>query len=159
MVLLPDGRVFVGGGDGRLTVDPARTPSPHDYDIYEPAYLHSSSPRPTAVALPVTGQDPDGTYLLSRGQLQVSLTCSLYSGSAFEGLDYVDKLVLMAPGSITHHSDMSARYIELASVAVSSTERRFDVPAETVAPGGYYMLFAVTNAGIPAEAIWVRISP
>jgi hypothetical protein len=150
MVLLPDGRVFVGGSEHRHTVS-AGTPTPHDYDIYEPAYLHSTQPRPTAVALPGTAQDLDGTYVLANDLQQVRIVCELTD------LAYLDKVVLIAPGSITHHSDMSSRYIELQSVAVNSSERQFDTPSETVAPRGYYMLFALSDAGIPAEAVWVRI--
>ncbi|MEO6597677.1 MAG: galactose oxidase-like domain-containing protein [Planctomycetota bacterium] len=148
-LLLPTGQVFVGGGEHRGDVT-AGTPSPHDYDIYEPAYLHSG-PRPTAVTLPGVAQDSDGTYLLSNGQQNYHVTCEL------EDSAYLDKVVLMAPGSITHHSDMSARYFEPQSVAVSSTERTFDTPDQMALPHGYYMLFALSDGRIPANAVWVKL--
>jgi hypothetical protein len=52
---------------------------------------------------------------------------------------------------------MSARYIELESVATSTKSRQFNVPDETVAPRGYNMLYVLSNGGVPSEAIWVRI--
>lgn len=68
-----------------------------------------------------------------------------------------DNIVLTAPGSITHHSDMSARYVELQSVAVDSRHRICSLPAETVVPRGYYLMWAVDNGGVPSTAIWVKV--
>jgi len=64
----------------------------------------------------------------------------------------------MAPGSITHHSDMSARYVELPSSAMSSTKRLFATPDSSTLPRGYYMLFALNTGGIPSVATWVKIT-
>ncbi|MBX3464553.1 MAG: hypothetical protein KF830_15395 [Planctomycetes bacterium] len=54
---------------------------------------------------------------------------------------------------MTHHDDMSARYVELASTAVNARTRQFDVPSELVAPRGYL----IDNGGVPSTALWVRI--
>lgn len=67
------------------------------------------------------------------------------------------KLVLIPPGSVTHHSDMHQRYIECNVNLLGNNMLQFTVPPETDAPRGYYMAFAVTAGGIPAEALWVRL--
>ena len=159
-VLLPDGRVLVGGGEGRHG---SATPSPHDYDILEPAYV-SSPKRPTQLDLPNAARLSDGTYRLDSNQLDVSLTCTIDTGAV------VQKVVFMAPGAMTHHSDMSARYVEAAvtltelvlpawpsASTVGAQEAAFAVPDDKTLPKGYYMLFAVGQGGIPSSAIWVRI--
>lgn len=152
-VLLPDGRVLVGGGEGRHAYPSPIADAPADYDIYEPPYLHSGAPRPTSVQLPgqvLTGS-PDPHYVLGVQQAGIQLTCQI------SGLGSLDRIVLTSPGSTTHHSDMSARYIELVSTAVTTTSRTFSLPAETVVPRGYYMLWAVSAGGVPSEAIWIRV--
>lgn len=153
MLLVPDGRVLMGGGNQRHLVLHEH-PTPHDYDLYEPPYLHSGQPRPTNVklqGLALTG-GPDPHYVVAPGQVGIHVTC------AIDGMASLAKAVLIAPGSITHHSDMSARFVELhRSVVVSANEIVVDIPAETVAPRGYHMLFAVSSGGTPSEAIWVRI--
>ncbi len=83
----------------------------------------------------------------------------LHVETQVEGMAYIQKVVLMAPASLTHHADMSARYIELESTAISEKpgHRAFVMPTETEAPRGYYMLWAITDGGVPSEAVWVRI--
>jgi len=147
-LLLPDGRVMTGGGD--LRYDTSTGLSPHDYDIYSPAYKQAAQPlNPVLVGVP---QDAEGTYLLTPNQAGVRLEVGL------SGMGSIDRVVLTAPGSVTHHTDMSARYVELASVAVDPKTRLFNLPAETAAPRGYYLLWGVDNSGIPTDrAAWVRI--
>ena len=147
-VLLPDGRVLVGGGNDRHP-DPA---SGFDYEIFEPHYLVGNPPpvRPQSLDIPNATQVlPDGTYLLSRNGVFDLLAGDMPIDAK------LGKLVLIAPGSTTHHSDMHQRYVECSSTPVSTKQLSFTVPSETQAPRGFYMAFAVTTAGIPAEAIWV----
>lgn len=146
-LLLPDGAVMIGGGDGRfLNV----TGTSHDYDVYHPWYMVGQK-RPENVVLTNVPTAPDGTYLLVPNQTGVVLQAQM------NGIASLDRVVLTAPGSVTHHFDMSARYIELASTSGGPGSRTFQVPAETVAPRGYYLLWAVDNSGVPSKAIWVRI--
>lgn len=67
------------------------------------------------------------------------------------------EVVLLAPASITHHSDMTARYVELMSSPVSATSRLFALPDSRALPRGYYMMFALNGGGVPSEAVWVRV--
>jgi hypothetical protein len=77
--------------------------------------------------------------------------------------DYVEKVVLIRPGSVTHHFDFEQRTIALAQVTnppppfgtiTFQTSAPFD---KNHAPPGYYMLFLVTNTGVPSLASWVRL--
>jgi len=153
-VLLPDGRVFVGGGEGRHHAGWGAS-LPRDYDIYEPPYLHSGRPRPTSVVLPfepLVGPLGSQYHVLDTGTPDHTLHCD-----TLPGMDTLEKVVLIAPGSVTHHSDMSARYIELPSHSGTSREIWFDVPDEKLVPRGFYMLWAVTSGGTPSEATWVKV--
>jgi hypothetical protein len=69
----------------------------------------------------------------------------------------------MAPGAMTHHSDMHARYIELEQLGVDMESQTWtasvlcNMPPETLAPRGYYMVFALTSGGVPSPAGWIQI--
>jgi hypothetical protein len=52
---------------------------------------------------------------------------------------------------------MHARYVELLSEPIDATSRSFKVPDEKSLTRGFYMLWAVTNAGIPSQAVWARV--
>jgi hypothetical protein len=73
-------------------------------------------------------------------------------------------VVLMRPGSLTHHADMDQRYIELPFVDGSVDSVTFTAPigppgtvgSGPTAPLGYYMMFLVTDTGIPSVAQFVR---
>jgi hypothetical protein len=64
----------------------------------------------------------------------------------------------MRPGAVTHAVDMQQRSIELtrrgeAGVVLTSP------PDPSVAPPGWYMLFALDSRGVPSEARWIRLDP
>lgn len=138
-LLLRDGRVFVGAGNGRT----------EDYQIYSPPYLFKPG-RPIIVAAPGTITYGGGSY---------SVTYAFNE----ETEDYVEKVVLVRPGSVTHHFDYDQRVIALKQVTTPPP------PAMTIvfntaapldrnhAPAGYYMLFVVTNTGIPSVGAWVHL--
>ena len=66
------------------------------------------------------------------------------------------KVVLTAPGSVTHHSDMHQRYVELPTVVAQGAKISMTTPTdEREAPRGIYMLWLVTNQGVPSVAQWV----
>lgn len=148
-VLLPDGRVFCGGADMRSV----------DYQIYSPPYLLSGNPRPKHVACDV---EP------GFGGLRYSdeVPDRLYSAWWDEGLPAsvrIEQVVLIRPGSVTHHSDMDTRLVRLEIKRdddVPDTEHRirFRGPKNSAhAPRGFYMLFLVTNQNVPSEAVWVHV--
>jgi hypothetical protein len=72
------------------------------------------------------------------------------------------RVVLMRPGSVTHHFDAEQRYIELQVVGTkqtgTSTQVDFNGPDDqTMASKGYYMLFAVVD-GWPSAASIVLVN-
>ena len=65
----------------------------------------------------------------------------------------------MPPGNCTHHADTTQRYYKCVSEQINSTQLRITLPTgENILPRGFYMLFAVTNEEIPAEAVWVWVN-
>lgn len=139
-VLLPDARVLVGGGENREA----------DYEIFLPHYLTNGAERPQLVNPPATLD------------MEYGLEYELDFEEPSDGVD-VERVVLMAPASVTHHSDMHQRYVELDVSGSTSTSITFDAPPSSAhAPRGYYMLFLVTNAQsgssrAPSEAVWVHL--
>jgi hypothetical protein len=79
--------------------------------------------------------------------------------AALENFCELSHIVLMAPGSRTHHYDFSEKYHKPTSQSVASaTSRTFTFPAtDNILPRGYYMLFVVDNFGTPSEAIWIKV--
>jgi len=140
-VLLPDGRVLSGGGDlnspglGRIW----------DYQIYRPWYFTNPN-RPTWGSFPSV-MTYNWTYSATIGALPPGV--------------YIEKVVLIAPGSVTHHSDMHQRYWKMTAQPdpEASNSILFTTPPDaTHAPRGYYMMFLVTNGRVPSVAQFVRLT-
>lgn len=157
-VLLPDGRVMVGGGEGRHQFNP---PASFDYEIYSPWYM--TEPRPSITSITsLSGSsstlppNPDGSVIVDNGS-EISVDLQL------PPLVSPGKIVLMSPGSMTHHSDMHARYVEMEQTGVDlaletgAATILCTIPSETLAPRGYYMMFAMTSGGVPSPAGWIQI--
>jgi hypothetical protein len=132
-LLLPDARVLSAGDDvnGGSTSDTG--------EIYEPPYLFKG-PRPTIESAPST----------------------IGHGSTFtvRTPDHVAKAVLIAPGAVTHANDMNQRYIPL-NLSQRADGKGVDLVAPAspnVAPPGYYMLFLLSDDGVPSVAKFVRLT-
>jgi hypothetical protein len=68
--------------------------------------------------------------------------------------------MLMAPGSVTHGFDMSQRAIELTVSNRNNTNNTLTVsqpPNSSIAPSGKYMLFLLSNAGVPSVAKFISL--
>lgn len=138
-LLLPSGRVLSGAGNNRTW----------DFQVFEPPYLAGGpTSRPAWGTLP--------TNVLLRGQTY-TFPVGLPPGTV------VGKVVLMRPGSLTHHADMDQRYVELP---LTDDQEPFHVSfkapdgppgtGQLTAPLGYWMLFVLTNTGVPSVAKFVR---
>lgn len=146
-VLLPDGRVFVGGGDNRLA----------DYEIYSPYYLQlPGDHKPTGVNFQQPGAPFN--FLYDAWDLDYGQQYGMIYNIGADAVD-VDKVVLIAPASMTHHSDMHARNVELNFRIQATGQLAIKAPAtKEIAPRGLYMLFMVSTTGGISTAIWVRLS-
>jgi hypothetical protein len=147
-ILLPDGRVLVGGhapngagNDGKpdqtyhdagLTANNVRDAS---FETYSPPYLFAG-PRPSIVSAPDA---------MPWNESSVVTTASA-----------VDSFVLMHLPAATHATDPDQRGVELESSALAASVYSVAVPDANIVPPGYYYLFAVTG-GVPSKAGIVRI--
>jgi hypothetical protein len=135
-ILLPDGRVLAAGGVAPGTADPDQ----HTLELYSPGYL-SLGARPVISTAP-----PSVTY---------GTTFSVETPQATN----IGSVVLIAPISVTHHTDAGQRYIKLPINSRTATALETTAPANgNIAPPGFYMLFVVNNQGVPSEARFVAIS-
>lgn len=133
-VLLPDGRVISAGDDGAPV---GSTRYINDaVEIFSPPYLFRG-PRPTITSVPneiVWGQ---------------SFTIG--------ALGNITKAVLMAPGATTHANDMHQRYVPLVISPATNGFIAVAPRSGNAAPPGYYMLFLISDKGVPSIARWVRL--
>ena len=133
-LLLPDGRVLVGGSgnDGAVPVE-------LNYEIFSPPYLFQGT-RPTISLAP--------------GTVGFGQSFSVTTPDAAR----IGSVVMLAPAAVTHAFDQNARHVPL-SFSVGSGVLQVQAPANgNVAPPGPYMLFIVDTSGIPSVASWMRVT-
>ncbi|GAA5057236.1 hypothetical protein GCM10023259_041030 [Thermocatellispora tengchongensis] len=135
-ILLPDGRVLVGGGGA---------PGPQsnlNAQIYSPPYLfdgNSPAPRPAITSAPDT--ITHGTPF----SIEVS-------GS-------VSRATLVRAGAVTHSFNGGQRFMDLP-ISGSGSSRTLTAPANgNIAPPGLYLLFVLDSEGTPSVAKLVQIDP
>ena len=131
-MLLPDARVISAGDDLNTSIfsDTA--------EIYEPPYLFKG-PRPVIRSTP------------ARITLGKSFTVS-YSGAP------VRRAALVAPSAVTHANDMSQRYVPLRVERRSGGAVRLKAPPNTAVAGpGYYMLFLMSDRGVPSVSKFLQL--
>ncbi|KAK7407337.1 hypothetical protein VNO78_09168 [Psophocarpus tetragonolobus] len=150
-VLLPDGRVLVGGSNPHRVYDfrakPYRTEL--SLDAYYPDYLgvQFQTLRPSIVA--VNDTPSYGTLFA------VTFSLREYRGGGVG-------VTLVAPSFTTHSFAMNQRLLWLHVVALQEVAQfgyrvlARGPPSLAVAPPGYYMLF-VLHAGIPSPSVWVHL--
>ncbi|MFE7582111.1 discoidin domain-containing protein [Streptomyces gardneri] len=138
--LLPDGRIFSGGGG--LCGDCATNHA--DGSVFTPPYLLNAdgSPKPRPV---ITGGVPP------RAAAGTSLT--VRTGGP------VASFVLMRAAAATHSTDNDQRRVPLASTAAAPGTYTVSVPADKgVVLPGTYMLFALDAQGVPSIARFITVS-
>jgi hypothetical protein len=137
-VLLPDGRVLSAGDDRTEHLPAPYGTGQPTAQIYSPPYLFDGA-RPTITSAPAAARY-GATFTLGVGDPS-----------------RISRVVLMRPAAVTHANDMDQRSVELPASA-GPAGLTVTAPADgTVAPPGYYMLFAVDDAGLPSTAAWIRI--
>jgi len=143
-LLLPDGRVFVGGGRSRGSeVDDPADEKPTFRYLYPP-YLsprESPPPRPAITVAPAA----------------IGYAASFAVG--FSG-GPVSEVVLMGLGSMTHAFDTNQRYIQLATGTQGADTIQVTGPVDRqTAPPGPYMLFVLDANHVPSVARFVQVGP
>ncbi|MGM1062268.1 discoidin domain-containing protein [Saccharothrix sp. Mg75] len=136
--LLPDGRVFSGGGGlcgGCATNHP-------DGQVLTPPYL----------------LNPDGSPRV-RPSITTSPTRVLHGAPAVVGTDRpVTGFALMRTSSVTHSVDNDQRRVPLVPQLVGPNSYRVTVPADPgIALPGSYLLFALDANGVPSVGKPVRV--
>ena len=138
-LLLPDATVMLTGGN------PARGSYEQRTEIYSPPYLFNGDGTPAARPV-ITGVSP-GAFNYG-GTFQVFTPAAASIGS----------VVLVRPGAQTHAFDMEQRLVGLSFTAGAGVLNVTPPPNGNIAPPGYYMLFALTSAGVPSVATFVHLS-
>ena len=140
-ILLPDGSVLTLGGNPLFgnKQDTAPQTFNQEIDVYLPPYMFRGA-RPRILRAP-------GVMRLGhRYLIKVSPAAD------------IKYLRLMRPDNPTHVTDVNARSIAISFLRVSRGELEITLPSNpNLVPPSYYMLFAVTQRGIPSPAAWVRV--
>lgn len=142
-VLLPDGRVVAAGGNPEGGAHVQWDEDPEEemrLELYSPPYLFRG-PRPTIGAVPTEW---------SYGQ-----TVAIPSPQAGR-LRWAH---LMRPCVTTHSFDGSQRLVDLPIASQAAGVVKAGVPQNrNVAPPGWYMLFVVSQEGVPSVASWIHLA-
>lgn len=136
-VLLPDGSVFIAGGEFcSAPGDPEKT-----YQIYTPPYFHQG-PRPTMTSWPPT--------------LGYNAAYNIVTPDAEE----ITKVRLIRLGSATHSLDQDQRSLELSFTIKTASLLRIVAPQHGfAAPPGFYLLGIAkgVNGSLPSEGQIVQV--
>ncbi len=149
-LLIPDGRVFVGGGGqcGDCFQDDGTTPDPTanhlNYELYSPPYLFAANgslaARPTITTAP--------------------LDFTLGDPLAVNASTNVTAFSLVRLGSATHTVDTDQRRIPLSITSNASGKFVLTAPSDPgITVPGYYMLFALNANNVPSIASIIHVSP
>lgn len=131
-LLLADGRVLNIGSQSAFTREMRM-------EIFSPPYLFRG-PRPRISSVPAAvGYGDDFT-------VESPDACR------------IDRVVLIRPTSITHHTNTDQRCLPLAWHRHGHCGLRATAPADgSLAPPGYYLLFILDDCGVPSVARFIRL--
>ena len=144
-LLLPDGRVFSGGGGlcGSCQINGYHY---LNSELFLPPYLFA--------------KDGNGE-LADRPAIIQAPTKVGYNASVYLNMETdlpIAKLVMIRPGSTTHAINMEQRAVPAPFVRQSDGRLRWTTPTDaSVAPPGNYMLFAVDTDGVPSVARMINV--
>ncbi|WP_363797048.1 galactose oxidase-like domain-containing protein [Lysobacter firmicutimachus] len=136
-ILLPDGRVWVGGGGqcGTCTVNESAA------EIFTPPALLRNLPRPVIAAAPKT---------VGFGQ-RFTVSASVQDSQ-------IQRFTLVRLSATTHSINTDQRLVEADFMARADGTYELTAPVSgNIAPPGYYMLFAISQDGVYSVASIMKI--
>ncbi|MDQ1706024.1 MAG: hypothetical protein QOF18_2390, partial [Frankiaceae bacterium] len=147
-VLLPDGRVLIGGhapiatgyafqSDAGSAAGLSKPEADSTFQIYDPPYLHYGVARPV-----ITDSDPNVTW-------NHDLTITSHQAGS------IGKVVLVRNPSQTHLTDGDQRTVELRILHQNGDSIKVAVPGSSVLPAGPYMLFIESSATVNGKTRYV----
>ena len=137
MLLLPDGRVIIGGGEGNG--GPGVFGESTSYEIWNPYYLFQTA-RPVINSLPA--QAGYGS--------QLSMT--------FSSSVPVSHVVIHRSGNQTHSFAYNQISHPVNFDSLNDSTATFTIPSNpNLLPPSFYMVFLMSNDGVPSVAQWVQI--
>ncbi|KAL3501326.1 hypothetical protein ACH5RR_035775 [Cinchona calisaya] len=155
-ILLPDGRILVGGSNPHILYEFTGVNYPTDLSLeaFLPPYLapQYSELRPSILSL----EGPMENIISYGQQFSITFTAALYHP------DQDFTVTMIAPSFTTHSFAMNQRLMVLESVGTQQlSEVAFKVtvyapPTRNIAPPGYYMMFLV-NEGVPSTGFWIKM--
>ncbi|MGH3925040.1 MAG: galactose oxidase-like domain-containing protein, partial [Pseudonocardiaceae bacterium] len=132
-LLMPDGKVVTAGSN------PARKDEELRIEVYWPPYLFRG-PQPT---------------------LALAATHGSYGGTVTATSDdpALRSVSLVRSGSSTHSANNEQRLVDLAFTTGANGTLTLQLPAEpTMAPPGWYLVFALNTQGVPSQGAWLQLS-
>ena len=137
-LLLPSGQVMAAGGAraGGCSLSEENT-----IEVFSPPYMFATRPELTSAPSLVHHGDPF--------TIETPDACD------------VARVVLVRPMAVTHQTDSEQRVIPLPHTVQGSTTLRTSAPGghepHSLAPRGYYLLFLVSQDGIPSPGSWLYL--
>ncbi len=140
-ILLPDGRVFVGGGglcgtDADCLDDEGNSLNHPDAEIFSPPYLFD-----------------DNGNLAMRPQILTSPVSADYHKTVIVKTDCeIASFSLIRFSSATHSTNNEQRRIPVTFQKQGVNTYELNILGANLLPPGYYMLFALNSAGVPSKS-------
>jgi hypothetical protein len=141
-LLLPDGSVWTAGsgGCGNCAVNQLSA------EIYYPPYLFRKN---------------TSGLLAPRPRVTVSPSSMTYNQNytlTIPNANQIQKVALVALGSVTHAFNTNQRYVPLTIASRTSTSVTVTSPANAnLAPPSHYMLFVINSNGVPSVAPIIQV--
>ena len=131
-LLTPDGRVITAGSNPRPKDDELRI------EVYLPPYLFRGE----------------------RPRLQLSRDHAAYGARLAATVSGpLREVSLLRPGAVTHAFNNDQRLVDVPFDVTAAERIRLRLPgSRRIAPPGWYMVFAVDEAGVPSVGRWLRLS-
>ncbi|MFX0558663.1 galactose oxidase-like domain-containing protein, partial [Maribacter sp. CXY002] len=138
-ILMPDGRVFVGGGG--LCDQPYPDCTNHDNaEIFSPPYLFDGTGN-LATRPVITGAPATADY---------NTSINVLTDTA------IDQFSLVRFSAVTHSTNNEQRRIPVSFTGTAGNYA-LDIADRNILPPGYYMLFALDANGVPSQAATIQI--